>query len=197
VNRRIRAFFDERAGNWDAHMCPEHPDRLARIVAGLGLAPGSRVLDVGAGNGVLLPLLRPAAALAVALDISARMLVEARKRVDFAQAAYAQADVLALPLRSGCLDVVICNSCFPHFHDQRRATDEMARVLRTGGRLVICHTRSRQAINECHHSHGGVIGGHELPDADGMRAFLAGAGLRVGRLEDAPDRYVLVAEKPA
>jgi len=196
VKRRIQAFFDQRAANWDEHMGPEHAERLARIVAELHIVPASRVLDVGAGNGVLLRLLEPVARLAVALDISAKMLVEARQRAHVPQAAYVQADALDIPLPSRCFDVVICNSCFPHFHDQRRATREMARVLRSGGRLVICHTRGRHAINQCHHSHGGVIGGHELPDADGMRAFLADAGLRLSRLDDAPERYLLAADKP-
>ena len=196
VNRRIQAFFDERAANWDEHMGPEHPERLARIVDELDITPGSGVLDVGAGNGVLLPLLEPVARLVVALDVSAKMLVEARQRAHVPQAAYLQADTLDLPLPSRSFDVVICNSCFPHFHDQRRATREMARVLRIGGRLVICHTRNRHAINQCHHSHGGVIGGHELPDPDGMRAFLADAGLRLDVLNDGEERYLVVAEKP-
>lgn len=196
VKRRIQAFFDERAANWDEHMGPEHPERLARIVDELDIAPGSHVLDVGAGNGVLLRLLEPVARLVVALDVSAKMLVEARQRAHVPQAAYLQADALDLPLPSRSFEMVICNSCFPHFHDQRRATGEMARVLRTGGRLVICHTSSRNAINQCHHTHGGVIGGHELPDADGMRAFLAEAGLRLSRLDDAPERYLLAADKP-
>jgi len=196
VKRRIQAFFDERAANWHEHMGPEHPERLARIVSELDIAPASTVLDVGTGNGVLLRLLAPVARLVVALDVSANMLVEARQRAHVPQAAYLQADALDLPLPSCCFDMVICNSCFPHFHDQHRATREMARVLRPGGRLVICHTRRRHAINQCHHSHGGVIGGHELPDADGMRALLAESGLRLDVLNDGEDRYLVVADKP-
>ena len=196
VKRRIQAFFDERAANWHEHMGPEHPERLARIVSELDVAPGSRLLDVGAGNGVLLPLLAPVARLVVALDVSAKMLVEARQRAHVPQAAYLQADALDLPLPSRCFDMVICNSCFPHFDDQRRATGEMARVLRSGGRLVICHTSSRHAINQCHHSHGGVIGGHELPDAERMRALLAEAGLRLDVLNDGEEGYLVVADKP-
>ena len=196
VKRRIQAFFDERAADWDEHMGPAHAERLARIVDELDIVPGSRVLDVGTGNGVLLPLLEPVARLAVALDVSANMLVEARQRAHVPQAAYLQADALDLPLPSCSFDMVICNSCFPHFQDQRRATGEMARVLTNGGRLVICHTRSRHAINQCHHSHGGVIGGHETPDAHGMSACLAHAGLRLDILNDGEDRYLVVARKP-
>jgi hypothetical protein len=72
---------------------------------------------------------------------------------------------------------------------------ELARVLRPGGRLAVCHSQSRDTINGFHSSRGGLIGGHFLPDAAGMARIMAHAGLWVASLEDAIDRYLLVAVK--
>jgi SAM-dependent methyltransferase len=49
-------------------------------------------------------------------------------------------DVLALPLRAACLDVVVSNSTLDHFADRRAiatALREVYRVLRPGGILVV------------------------------------------------------------
>ncbi|NIA12695.1 MAG: methyltransferase domain-containing protein [Nitrospiraceae bacterium] len=192
MNKSIRAFFDERAANWDDMVCPQHAERLKTMVAALGLSDGGRVLDVGAGNGVLVPFLAAKARFVVELDISRRMLCEGRARSVGEKVAFLQADVLDLPIAPAAFDVVICNSCFPHFSDQRRAIAEMARVLDTGGRLVVCHTQSRECINTHHRRAGGTVGGHELPPDDEMRALVTGAGLSVAEFSNGPGGYCLI-----
>ena len=194
VNKSIRAFFDERAANWDDMVCPQHVARLEAIVGALDWPEGGRVLDVGAGNGVLLPLLVPRAKRVVELELSGRMLAEGRARHADEKVAFLQADVLDLPLSRAAFDVVICNSCFPHFADQRRAVAEMARVLDTNGRLIICHTQSRESINEHHRRVGGTVGGHELPPDDTMRSLVRSAGLSVLELSNDAGAYCLICQ---
>ena len=137
--------------------------RLREIVAGLTIAPGAAVLDVGCGTGVLLPLLRErnGNGHVVALDLSGEMLKRALGKGQ--PAIYVQGDAESLPLPEGIFDWVICNAVFPHFSDKSRALGELRRVLRAGGHLVICHTASRQAINEFHRSVGGVVAHDAIP----------------------------------
>ena len=68
-----RQFFARAAVEWDASEVEETRTRLREIVTGLGIEPGSTVLDVGSGTGVLLPPLLEATdgkGQIVALDFS-------------------------------------------------------------------------------------------------------------------------------
>lgn len=194
MNRR--QFFDEVAVEWDASEVEEAQARLREIVTGLGIEPGSAVLDVGSGTGVLMPLLLEATdgkGQIVALDFSGEMLSRAQAKGH--PVAYVQGDAQRLPFPAETFDWVICNAVFPHFLDKRRALSEAGRVLRKGGRLVICHTASRQAINEFHRSIGGVVAHDTIPDEKVMRQLLREAGLGEVRVWDEPDRYLALGQR--
>lgn len=194
----LRAFFDDQAAAWDAMVCPQHTGRLRGIIGELGIAPASRVLDVGAGAGVLLPILRDILrppGLVAALDISAKMLLEARKKPAPRRCLLIQGDAMTVPLPNGFFNWILCNSVFPHFIDPPGIFVELARVLEPSGYLVICHTQSRHAINALHRSVGGVVGDHNLPTAKALERILAAAGFQEIRAEDHPERFVFVAGK--
>lgn len=194
MNRR--QFFDEVAVEWDASEVEETRTRLREIVAGLGIEPGSTVLDVGTGTGVLVPLLLEATGgegQIVALDFSGEMLRRAEAKGH--PVAYIQGDAQRLPFLAETFDWVICNAVFPHFPDKRRTLDEASRVLREGGRLVICHTASRQTINEFHRSVGGIVAHDTIPDEKTMRQWLREAGLGEVRVWDEPDCYLALGQR--
>jgi ubiquinone/menaquinone biosynthesis C-methylase UbiE len=199
-----RQFFDQAAVDWDALEVEETHVRLQEIVAGLGIAPGAAVLDVGAGTGVLVPLLLEATGgegRIMALDISGEMLRQAQAKGYPVE--YIQGDAENLPLRDEAFDWAICNAVFPHFPHKLCALGEICRVLhspepaegRAGGRLVICHTASRQAINEFHRSVGGVVAHDTIPDEGEMLRLLREAGLTEARVRDESDRYLALAHR--
>ena len=189
-----REYFDRAAADWDALEVEETYVRLREIVAGLSMGPGATVLDVGCGTGVLLPLLHESMngdGHIVALDLSGEMLKQAWSKGQ--PAIYVQGDAQSLPLPEGVFDWVICNAVFPHFPDKPRALAELRRVLRAGGRLVICHAFKRQAINEFHRSIGGVVARDAIPDEEEMLRLLREAGLVEAQVRDEPDRYLVLA----
>ena len=195
---QLQEYFDQLAPSWDKELTQERLNCLGNIVKELGIKPGYYVLDIGSGTGVLLPFL--IAELGdegkiIALDFSAEMLVQAQAKNFPPVVTFAQADVLNMPLPDNYADLAICNSAFPHFGDKARALKEITRMLRTNGRLVICHTMSREMLNRFHQSIGGIVAGDLLPDESQLRGLIKQAGLTVTHFEDGPERYLVIAEK--
>jgi len=200
LDMQLQEYFDQLAPTWDKELTRERLKCLGNIVRELGIKPGYYVLDIGSGTGVLLPFL--IAELGdegkiVALDFSAEMLGQAQAKNFQPVVGFAQADVLAIPLADKSVDLAICNSAFPHFNNKVKALKEIARVLRNNGRLVICHTMSREILNRLHQSIGGIVAGDLLPDESQLRGLIKQAGLRVTHFEDGPERYLVIAEKSA
>jgi demethylmenaquinone methyltransferase / 2-methoxy-6-polyprenyl-1,4-benzoquinol methylase len=103
-----------------------------RAVGDLRLAPGSVVLDIGAGTGDFSRELRRQGQRAVATDLSYNMLHTARHVVE-----RVQADASRLPFRWASFDGATCGYALRNFTDLEKSFAEMARVLRPGGRLSL------------------------------------------------------------
>lgn len=101
-----------------------------RTVAGLGLAPGSTVLDLACGTGDLCNDLRRADLQPLGIDFSAGMLAAART-----PAPLTRADAHRLPIADGAVDGVTCGFALRNFADLGAFFDEIARVVRPGGRI--------------------------------------------------------------
>jgi SAM-dependent methyltransferase len=96
---------------------------------------GKRVLDVAGGDGYWAGQARKRGAHAVSIDLSRAKMMYGRTLAS--APALAEADALRLPFADGVFDRVMSICAIEHFDDGERALDEMARVLRPGGELVM------------------------------------------------------------
>ncbi|MDP7202919.1 MAG: class I SAM-dependent methyltransferase [Candidatus Poseidoniaceae archaeon] len=107
------------------------------------IKPNMKVLEIGCGPGTFSENLQGVEL--TCLDPSEAMLEAARRRVGMARAARGEKDadfVLGvaeeLPLADNTFDRVCCLFSFRDFHDKRKGLSEILRVLKPGGRLIIC-----------------------------------------------------------
>jgi ubiquinone/menaquinone biosynthesis C-methylase UbiE len=98
------------------------------------LAPGSRVLDTGAGTGQATRVLSSAGMGAIAMEPAPNLLWKLHDVVPDVSVVAGKAE--ALPFHNGSLDAVVSAQSFQWF-DGPRAVPELHRVLRPGGALAI------------------------------------------------------------
>ncbi|MHB8692986.1 MAG: class I SAM-dependent methyltransferase [Solirubrobacteraceae bacterium] len=106
------------------------------------LRPTDRVLDLGAGSGLLTLAAAGDVAHVTAVDISPAMCAELERTVrdqGLTNVDVVTSDAASLPLADDDYDVVLTNYTLHHLEDdgKRRSLTEISRVLRPGGRLVI------------------------------------------------------------
>lgn len=121
-----------------------HYPSFTMVMESLGPLDGDRCLEIGCGGGVLLQRLLAAGAGSVAgLDHSPEMLALSMKRNSEALAAerltLKLGDAAAIPWPGQSFDAVCTANTFFYIEDPAKVLDEVLRVLRPGGRLVI-HT---------------------------------------------------------
>lgn len=109
---------------------------LARYTAREG--NGQRLLDVGVGTGHHLAQLRARGYEGAGIDGSTEMLEHARAANPDAD--LRQADVGSLPFDEAQFDLVVCIEVLRYLDNPQRCVDEMARVLKLGGRCIATAT---------------------------------------------------------
>lgn len=136
---KSRAAFDRQARDYDDKPYGQHARRLhADVMAAVEAFAFDAVLDVGCGTGATLAAVIAARPSVVALgvDLSPGMAAMARERLG-RRADIRVADAEHLPLADATVDLVICVDSLHHYPDPGAALQEMHRVTREGGGLVL------------------------------------------------------------
>ncbi|OKJ03300.1 class I SAM-dependent methyltransferase [Kitasatospora sp. CB01950] len=127
---RHRSSFGAAARAYAAHRPDYAPDAVRWA---LELAPGRRVLDLGAGTGKLTGCLLAAGVEVVAVEPDPAMLAELRRELSGVRAVTGSAE--SIPLPDGAVDAVVSGNAM-HWFDMDAAGPEIARVLAPGGVLA-------------------------------------------------------------
>lgn len=190
----IQAFFAARAARWDRRFGDDGP-AYAHAVASAAIKPGSVVADVGCGTGRALIPLRDAVGpdgVVLGLDVTAEMLDVARPAAASVHAGLILADARSLPLRDGCLDVTFTAGLITHLPDIVAGLAELARITRSGGRLVLFHPSGRTALAA---RHGRTVMPGEPLDEESLRRSLTTAGWRLDSYADPPTHFLALASR--
>jgi demethylmenaquinone methyltransferase / 2-methoxy-6-polyprenyl-1,4-benzoquinol methylase len=184
VPRDVAAMFDEVALRYDRtnDVLSLGQDRRwrRRVARALDLHAGERVLDLAAGTGTSSEPLAGAGAMTAACDFSLGMLqVGATRRGDDGLLSFVAGDATRLPFADGVFDAVTISFGLRNVSDVPGAMQELARVTRRGGRLVVC---------EFSHPTWGPL--RTLYTEYLMRALPSMAR----RVSSSPDSYVYLAE---
>lgn len=115
-----------------------HEEMLHWAIHQLPNLKGSRVLDIGIGEGFSSVRMALAGAQVTGIEVSAAALERAAL---LASRSGVSIDLRQMPgenlsFEDGTFDAILCMSAYHHM-DQERAASEFARVLRPGGRLVL------------------------------------------------------------
>jgi ArsR family transcriptional regulator len=202
TSRRLFAASDVSAGPVvvdGAQLLPLLP-MLAPLLPGRALA-----VDVGAGEGALLPLLSPLYDRVVALDRSAARLARCAERVSalglpnvrLREAAVEDAGIVEEIGRAGGADLVVVSRVLHHVARPAELLLAAARLARAGGALVVVDHVPHD--DESLRERGHVWLGFEVTK---LRAWVEAAGLEVTyagplRAAETPPLQLVVGRRPA
>lgn len=171
---------------YDSRFVPALFSQFApRLVTFAGTVPGTRVLDVATGTGIVALAAADAGATATGLDINADMLRVARRKSK--EVCWVEGDVLALPFHDAAFDTVFCQFALMFFPDRDKALSEMLRVLKPNGRLAVAVFKGLEdtpAYSELIPLLGQVVGS-EAADALSAPFVLGDVGTVAERMEAA------------
>jgi ubiquinone/menaquinone biosynthesis C-methylase UbiE len=192
-------YFDFQAGHWDTVTCLQKQEVMRQVFNEYIPAISTPVLDVGSGTGILLPVLidrlggNPKI---IEFDIAFRMLVQAKvKNMDRPMVDHINGDVHLLPFAGQSMATAICFESLPHFRDIHSALQELHRVLKSGGDLLILHLMRHEKLNKFHKQVGGAVYQDYLLPIPHMSRLLTRHRFDLIQAVERENLYLIIARK--
>jgi len=142
----VKTAYRRYAGVYDALFGPVLQAGRKAVLEALQLKPGDRVLEVGVGTGLSLPMY-PASVKVTGIDLSSEMLAKARARVARRKLGNVEAllemDAETMSFPDASFDKVVAMYVMPVVRDPARVLEEFHRVCRPDGEIyLVNHVRS-------------------------------------------------------
>lgn len=149
--QRVKQEFTRQAATFASSAAITDAELTRRFSEAIGADGDGTILDVAFGPGIVTTALAERARQVVALDVTPEMLGQARQRctkAGLSNVLFREGSATDLPFAESSFDGVVTRLSIHHFEEPRRALDEMFRVLRPGGTLVIADVVSSEDEDE-------------------------------------------------
>ena len=190
-----KEFFNVAAFSWD-EVCRHDMEKVEGILDLVNIEKGSHVLDVGTGTGVLVPSLSrrvTESGQIKAVDIADKMIEVAKRKNKFENVIFSCEDALAVASDELSYDHILCYSMFPHFKNKKEAIEKLKAKLKVGGKLTICHTQTRDEINQLHQRKDKAVKDDVLPAMEEFIQMFREAHLKPVLTIDDHEKFVMIA----
>lgn len=138
-NKQVERVYSRYAGVYDQVFGRVFRESRDAAIRSLDLVPGERILEVGVGTGLTLPAY-PRHCEIVGIDLSEGMLKKARERVEAEGLQNVQLrsmDAGNMTFEDNTFDTAIAAYVVTAVPDYAKLMNEMVRVCRPGGRIVL------------------------------------------------------------
>ena len=138
IRARLREFYNSSRAYAD-HLTVENEAYFKRYLSLIEqyASHAQMVLDAGCGTGLSSRLLAEAGKKVVGVDLSELFLRQGRRTSENQNPCFSVADILSLPFQDASFDLVGSYLVIEFLPDVERGLEEMIRVLRKGGILVL------------------------------------------------------------
>jgi ubiquinone/menaquinone biosynthesis C-methylase UbiE len=132
-----RITFDRMATQYENHYYGSLSRKMYNKVAlKIEMLKNEYILDLGCGKGFFLEILKGYKSKLYGADISSEMIKYAQERIgNYVELKMADSDYL--PWEDNAFDIVVCILSFHHFPNPGKSFDEMKRVLKNNGHIII------------------------------------------------------------
>lgn len=134
---KTKQHFNETASNYNTSDDGKFVQGMYDVLVNeIQKSQSGKILDIGCGNGNLFTFLPDGKYELFGIDFSENMISEAKKNCK-TKVSFIVADAEKLPFDDNTFDIVVCNASFHHYIHPNIVLEEMNRVLKIGGKVLI------------------------------------------------------------